>query len=73
MVDDDLLALIGRLHNTKQHHHHCIHLLNNNNSCGDNENKYALVIPAGPAIGILYVTKASKFFISGHVRMRGIT
>jgi hypothetical protein len=30
-----------------------------------------MIIPANPAIGILYVTRDSPDFISGHVRMRG--
>ena len=33
--------------------------------------KFALIIPATPAIGILYVTRNSPGFVSGHVRMRG--
>jgi hypothetical protein len=66
--NDDLLSLIGRLH-IKQHDR-CTHFLDNNNNSG-NGNKYALVIPASPAIGILYVTRDSPYFLSGHVRMRG--
>jgi hypothetical protein len=47
----------------------CTHLLDNNSGGGNG--KYVLIIPANPAIGILYITKDSPGFISGHVRMRG--
>ena len=36
----------------------------------DDTNKY-LIILAGPATGILYITENSPGFISGHLRMRG--
>jgi hypothetical protein len=67
MDNDNLSSLIIRLH-TEQHSR-CDHLLlDNYNSVNS---KYAMIIPANPAIGILYVTKCSPDFISGHVRMRG--
>jgi hypothetical protein len=37
----------------------------------EEEGHYPLIISASPATGILYVTKNSLDFISGHVRMRG--
>jgi hypothetical protein len=35
-----------------------------------NEPNY-YIIPANPAVGLLYVTKKNLGFISGHIRMRG--
>jgi hypothetical protein len=62
----DIIALINGLHTQQERSSRCTHLLDNSGN-----GKYAMIIPANPAIGILYVTKDSPGFISGHVRMRG--
>ena len=60
----DLISLINGLHT--QQHNRCTHLLDNSGN-----GKYAMIIPTEPATGIVYVTRRSPDFISGHVRMRG--
>jgi hypothetical protein len=72
MVMDDynnLLSLISGLHTNNKQHSRCDHLFDNHDT--NVNGKYVTVIPANPAIGILYITKDSPFFLSGHVRMRG--
>jgi hypothetical protein len=64
--DQQLISLINGLH-TQERGSRCTHLLLDNSSNG----KYAMIIPASPAIGILHVTRDSSHFLSGHVRMRG--
>jgi hypothetical protein len=46
-------------------------LLQNNNNNKIDWGQYPLIISASPATGILYITKNSLDFLSGHVRMRG--
>ena len=59
--NNNLLSLISRLH-TRQNS--CRdHLLDNYNNSNSDNSKYAVIIPADPVIGILYVTKALRFFL----------
>lgn len=56
----DVVSLLN-----KQHQQHGNTIINN----GDRY--YSIIMQANPATGILYVTRNSPDFISGHVRMRG--